>query len=80
MTDAEKYDLMRKLANELGVITVIWSKEDVLELRPDLTEEQAADVLVSADRRHDANIGINWEVLQFHADYLFPSKSKEETS
>ena len=72
MTDTEKYGLMRKLADELGVMIIIWSKEDVLEIRPDLTEEQAGDVLAAANHRHDATIGINWDILQFHADWLFP--------
>lgn len=79
MTDTEKYALMRKLADELGVIILSWSPEDVLAIRPDLTEEQAAEVLAAADHHHDANIGINWGVLQTHAEWLFPSPAMEET-
>ena len=44
-------------------IAVIWSVEDVQEIRPDLTDEQAWDVLEHAERHHDATIGINWDVL-----------------
>jgi len=55
-------------------IAIIWSVEDVLEVRPDLTEDQAYEVLQIAEHRHDANIGINWEVLAIHADWQFPKK------
>ncbi len=48
-----------------------WSIEDVQEIRPDLTDEQAWDVLQAVLRHHNATIGINWEVLQYHADKLF---------
>lgn len=80
MTNTEKYTLMCKLAEELGVIILSWSTEDVLAIRPDLTEEQAAQVLAAADRRHDATIGINWDVLEFHAEWLFPEPATEETT
>jgi hypothetical protein len=80
MTNTEKYALIYKLADELGVIILIWATADVLSIRPDLTEEQAAEVLAAADRRHDANIGINWDVLECHAEWLFPSNDEGEAS
>jgi hypothetical protein len=51
-------------------IASIWSIEDVQEVRPDLTEEQAWEVLQQVERGHDATIGINWDVLSCHADQL----------
>lgn len=61
------YDLLA----ERGQIASIWSIDDVLSIRPDLSPEQAWDVLQQAEGNHDANIGINWEVLRFHAENLF---------
>lgn len=52
-------------------IAVIWSIEDVQEIRPDLTEEQAWDVLQETRRRHDATLGISWDTLEFHANSMF---------
>ncbi|WP_206352401.1 hypothetical protein [Tautonia rosea] len=52
-------------------IAITWSVEDVLEIRPDLSEVQAIQVLQWAKRKHDATIGINWEVLACHAEFLF---------
>ena len=49
-------------------IAAVWSIEDVQEIRPDLTDEQAWDVLQAVHRHHDAALGINWDVLDYHAD------------
>ena len=65
---------VKTMATTLGSITVEWHYEDVLSIRPDLTKYQAADVLQYALYKHDANIGINWEVLEIHAEYLFPKE------
>ena len=53
-------------------IAIVWQVEDVKSVRPDLNEEQCKQVLQECDRRHDATIGINWEVIEIHADLLFP--------
>jgi hypothetical protein len=58
--------------NESLSIAVSWHRDDVKDIRPDLTDAQALEVLQFAKHKHDANIGINWEVLQIHADMLFP--------
>lgn len=59
-------------------IAIIWSVADVLEVRPDLTHDQALEVLEIAYAKHDANIGINWDVLSIHADWEYPEKETEE--
>jgi hypothetical protein len=64
-----------------GQIALGWSVEDVLEVRPDLTNEQAWEVLQQVERRHDASIGINWDTLEWVADDLFgdaPDTATEE--
>jgi hypothetical protein len=52
-------------------IAVIWCVEDVLEVRPDLSEESAWAVLQACKRGHDANLGISWDVIRCVADELF---------
>ena len=59
-------------------IAIIWSVEDVLSIREDLTPEQALEVLEQADYKHDASIGINWDVLGYHADWMFPEERKND--
>ena len=52
-------------------IAVIWSNEDVQEVRPDLTDDQAWQVLLEVERRNDAELGINWQTLERVAEELF---------
>jgi hypothetical protein len=51
-----------------------WHVDDVFNQRPDLTEDQAIEVLRRLARNFDANIGINWEVIDSCAEYLFPQE------
>jgi hypothetical protein len=46
----------------------IWHVDDVLSINSNLSREQARLVLTMAMDNHDANIGINWEVLTEYID------------
>jgi len=52
-------------------ISITWSIDDVKCQRPDLTDEQCSDVLIEIEKNHDATIGINWDVIDCTASYLF---------
>lgn len=53
-----------------------WHISDVQDcVDYDLTDEQAREVLDMADRYHDPNHGLNWEVFQVYADQI---KTEEE--
>lgn len=56
------------------MIAHIWSVEDVQEVRPDLTGDQAWEVLQAVDRRMDSEYGVTWQTLEDAADDLFPPK------
>ncbi len=70
MTTTDEIDIQAVLA-ERRQIAAIWSIEDVQELRPDLTADQAWEVLQEVDRQHHAEVGINWHALEDAADDLF---------
>lgn len=53
-----------------------WCVDDVLGQRPDLTEDQACEVLGFMAEKFDANIGINWGVIDFAAEYLYPEENE----
>jgi hypothetical protein len=53
-------------------IAIKWQVEDVQSVRPDLSDDEAYEVLEYLEDNHDANIGINWEVIEYAADNLFP--------
>jgi hypothetical protein len=64
--------MSKRIKPPADTIEISWHIEDVKAVRPNLTDEQAREVLEEAEDQHDANIGINWYVLASHADYLFP--------
>lgn len=63
---------IHELLNKKRQIAHVWSIEDVQTLRPELSDDQAWEILQSVDSRKDATVGINWDVLQHHADEIFP--------
>jgi len=59
-------------------IAIVWSVEDV-EMHCDwLTRDQALEVLYSLEARHDASIGINWDVIGDTANWMFPNPKYAE--
>lgn len=57
-------------------ISVSWCFNDVMDTHPKLTKEQAIEVLQVVRRRHDAEFGINWEVIRETATSMFPGCNK----
>ena len=53
-------------------ISIEWHIDDVLEIRPDLDDRKAMNVLNMVMRKHDATVGVNWEVLDTWASILYP--------
>jgi hypothetical protein len=70
MQDTKDIDIHALLA-ERRQIADIWSIEDVQEVRPDLTDDQAWEVLQRAERKCDAEFGITWTTLEIIAEDLF---------
>lgn len=59
-------------------ISIIWSTEDVQQIRPDLNEEDAYEVLLSAYESHDCNRGFTWDYLESWAERIFPENGESE--
>ena len=53
-------------------IAITWHVDDVKSIRPDLTDEQAMDVLREVKRKHNADLGVSWTTLKVVAEDLFP--------
>lgn len=70
MKDSDDIDI-HALLIERNQIAAIWSIEDVQGIRPDLTDEQAWEVLQQVKRQHDAAIGVTWDTLEWTAQDLF---------
>ncbi len=54
------------------LISIKWHIDDVLSVRPNLTQQQACEVLAHIRKNHDANVGVNWDVIEIVSDTLFP--------
>ena len=59
--------------------SVTWHVDDVLSERPDLTIEQASNVLdnLCSPGNHDATIGVNWDSIRHMAEHLYPEPETE---
>ena len=55
-------------------VAVIWSTDDVQDIRPDLTDDQAWRVLQNCRRVHDCEVGFSWLLIETVADDLFPEQ------
>ena len=55
-------------------LIVVWNVDDVRSLEPNMPLEDCRNVLALALDRHDANIGINWQVLQDCIDIIKESE------
>lgn len=51
--------------NDNNKIAIIWHIDDVKEVAPDLTDEQAREVLRLVKHYHDAEAGVNWDTLRY---------------
>jgi hypothetical protein len=64
----------------MKTIEIKWSTEDVLamadNMQVELTEKQADEVLENVFRHHDAEVGINWDVISFHIENLLENLNK----
>ena len=57
-------------------IVIRWWIDDIKSIRPKFTDTQCMKVLRIAKEEHDAEVGINWGVLEHFADELFPNKNE----
>ena len=61
-------------------IRIVWCLEDVVMRAEErdiaLTEKQAIKILTNLDKCHDANIGINWNVIDIHTDLVIKEDKK----
>lgn len=54
------------------VLISTWRIDDVKSIAPWVSDDEAVEILASVADNHDANLGINWEVIEFWVDNLYP--------
>lgn len=51
------------------MLAPVWCEDDVKEVSPS-PDVDAKEVFALVNKWHDAEVGINWEVLKFHTETL----------
>ncbi len=67
------------ISSQEDYVCLGWHIGDVMEIRPDLSAEQARLVLRCIENTHDAEYGLSWESLEFVADDLYPLSKRGKT-
>lgn len=61
---------------KLGYIAILLHIDDIREVRPDLTKAQARRALRRCKAQHDAGHFFDFDLVEFHADAMFPVKKE----
>jgi len=61
----------QKVRNLKKQISFDWGIDDVLTCRPDLTSDQAIEVLERVNKLYDPNVGVNYHTIRMTAIDLF---------
>lgn len=67
-----------KTADGSPVLIDEWHVEDIQGVCPDLTVDECEQVMIFLASSHDANTGINWEVIEAAASSVFPDKTFDD--
>ncbi len=70
---------VRQALQDRREVAVVWCVEDVQCVRPNLTDDQAWEVLQECERRHDCEYGFTWTFIEGIADGLYPAPKTRET-
>ena len=54
-----------------------WHIDDVKSLDETLTDEEAQEVLQIVGRKHDCNIGINWDFLAYWVNHVIEERKDD---
>jgi hypothetical protein len=75
----ELHDMWEEIIMKTEVKTpsarISWYKADIESLGYECTDEQAEEVLELVESKHDAEVGVNWEVLEIWCEYVGLKKS-----
>ena len=63
--------------DDTNSVAIIWEIEDVKNIRPDLNDDELLEALNFLDKKHDEELGISWDTLKYHADYLYPKQEEK---
>ena len=65
---------IKQLLHARREVAIVWCIEDVKSVRPDLTDDQAWQVLERCDDQHDCEWGFTWSYIRDIAHIMFPEQ------
>lgn len=73
---AQEFELdIDDLLHDNRMIGHLWSIPDVRSIRPDLSDEQAWQILQHLDQQYDGSLGMSWNDLKRVAEQLFGTET-----
>lgn len=70
-------EIMKGLLRKYGFLNILWSKQDIKELAPTLSQDQVDEVADRIEQSFDAEVGVNWTVIEDAIEDLFPGATEE---
>mgnify|MGYP003439864707 FL=1 len=72
------------LAEKENIIPVFWIKNDIIEVCEDndytLSSEEIDKVVYDLERYHDAEVGINWEVIKCYIQMIIDEREESNSN
>jgi hypothetical protein len=85
LSQPENFMLGREVADEIfatqGFVAFLWGVDDIRCVKggQNLTNEECFEILDIMERNHDANIGVNWDVIRYYvSDYVTEEEYKND--
>ena len=75
------WEEFKKELKDRGHLHILWHEDDILSVLEErsiiVSQEELATIKVFIERNFDAQVGINWEILEGYVDAYFYEKSLE---
>jgi len=70
------------LAKKQDIIPVFWSKNDIVDFESDeeLANKEVDEIFDELAQRHDAEIGINWDVIRSYKQQKIDERSENHSN
>ena len=67
-----------KIDLNLEKITIEWTIGDVFDINESLTRQEAMEILRRAKEKYDANIGLNYDILETYVDDIIDERIEDK--
>ena len=83
LSEEDKVKVVAEIENEFGQMChSSWAVEDIhccirnKDMDVEVSDEEAAEILGWIEMKHDASIGINWDVIEYYIEEFVKERDK----